>query len=280
MSFEPRAAEALDYFPCRYGSSRTLFRGPRRRAEGDYIAFLGGTETYGKFVPRPFPGLVEDSIGVPCVNLGVVNAGPDFFLNDDSVLGVARGARAVVLQVPGAQNLSNRYYSVHPRRNDRFLKASRLMRMVFRDRDFTDFNFTGHLIRSLRTDGGDERFAMMVAELQEAWVGRMSALIASIERPVVLLWMADHAPAPGPATGSAEPMFIGRDTLAALRPSVAALVEVTPGQAARDAGNAGKIFNDADRGAATELPGPLFHADVAGALGPVVSDILARDGGA
>ena len=128
MSFEKRSAAALDYFPCHYGRSRNLFRGPRKRMEGDYIAFLGGTDTYGRFVPRPFPALVEDRLGLPCVNFGWMNAGPDAFLNDEAVLAAAQGARAVVLQVPGAQNLTNRYYAVHPRRNDRFVEASAALR--------------------------------------------------------------------------------------------------------------------------------------------------------
>ncbi len=35
----------------------------------------------------------------------------------------------------GAQNLSNRFYAVHPRRNDRFLRASTLMKTIFREVD-------------------------------------------------------------------------------------------------------------------------------------------------
>ena len=83
---------ALDYFPCRYGNSRLMFRGPRRDLDAPYAVVLGGTEVYGKFVPRPFLDLLEERLGRPVVNLGCVNAGLDAFLNDADTLQVARGA--------------------------------------------------------------------------------------------------------------------------------------------------------------------------------------------
>ena len=59
MAYEYAGEAALDYFPCRYGQSKLLFRGPRRRLEGAYVAAIGGTETYGKFVPDPYPALAR-----------------------------------------------------------------------------------------------------------------------------------------------------------------------------------------------------------------------------
>ena len=61
---------ALDYFPCRYGMSKLLFRGPHRELDGPFCAVLGGTETYGKFVADPYPALVEQMTGLRMVNLG------------------------------------------------------------------------------------------------------------------------------------------------------------------------------------------------------------------
>ena len=67
----------LSYSPCRYGNSRILFRGPRRPLDRPYLAFIGGTETYGKFIEKPFPTLVETALRQPCVNFGCLNAGID-----------------------------------------------------------------------------------------------------------------------------------------------------------------------------------------------------------
>ena len=47
MTYDAAGPAPLDYLPCRYGTSKLMFRGPRRRLEAPYIAFLGGPETYG-----------------------------------------------------------------------------------------------------------------------------------------------------------------------------------------------------------------------------------------
>ena len=150
MAYERMGETTLDYLPCRYGGCRLLFRGPQRRLEGSYAAFLGGTETYGKFIERPFPALVEARTGLRCVNFGWPNAGVDVFLNEPELLKMAGAARVVVLQVPCAPNLSNRYYSVHPRRNDRFVTATPRLQSLFPEVDFTEFHFTRHLLSRLR----------------------------------------------------------------------------------------------------------------------------------
>ena len=123
MAYDNPGDGALDYFPCRYGKSKLMFRGPRRRLEAPYVAVLGGTETYGKYTPRPYAELAEEYSGAKVVNLGAVNAGTDVYVSDQTVMEACAGASATVLQLGGAQNMSNRFYAVHPRRNDRFLRA-------------------------------------------------------------------------------------------------------------------------------------------------------------
>ena len=146
MAFAFQGAAALDYSVCRYGSSKVQFRGPRCDLSGPYVACLGGTETFGKFVPDPFPALVQGRLGIPIANLGCVNAGLDVFLNEPAIADVAAGAKVTVLQILGVQNLSNRYYTVHPRRNDRFVHAAPGLKALYRDVDFTEFHFTRHLL--------------------------------------------------------------------------------------------------------------------------------------
>jgi hypothetical protein len=82
MTYDSMASSGLDYFPCRYGKSRLVFRGPRRKLTGAYVTVVGGTETYGKFVARPYADLLEEHIGMTVVNFGAVNAGVDVFLSD------------------------------------------------------------------------------------------------------------------------------------------------------------------------------------------------------
>ena len=121
MSIEIPGASALDIEPCRYGASKLVCRGPLRRPEKPYFAFLGDGETFGKFVRRPFAGLVELATGQPCVNLGGANTGLDAYLADPDILEIAANSETAVVQAMGPQNLTNRFYRVHPRRNDRFI---------------------------------------------------------------------------------------------------------------------------------------------------------------
>ncbi len=122
MKHEIIEGAGLTYAPCRYGMSRILFRGPKRRLDSPYVAFVGGTETFGKYIDRPFPAIIEKEIKRTCVNFGTVNGGV------------------------GANFLSNRFYSVHPRRNDRFLRASTVLQAIYSDVDFADFTFTRHML--------------------------------------------------------------------------------------------------------------------------------------
>ncbi|EPX82368.1 hypothetical protein Salmuc_04093 [Salipiger mucosus DSM 16094] len=163
-----------------------LFRGPRRSLDESYVAFLGGTETYGRFVAAPFPALAEQRLDRVCVNLGAVNAGPDLYLNDAGALDVAARAELCVVQMMSAQNMSNRFYGVHPRRNDRFLRASEGLQALYPEVDFTEFHFTRHMLGRLR-EVSAERFAQVTEELRQAWMARMTQLLTVLRGRALLL---------------------------------------------------------------------------------------------
>ncbi|MFY0634408.1 MAG: hypothetical protein JXQ91_11380 [Vannielia sp.] len=276
MTFEIAGQSALDYLHCRYGQSRLLFRGPKRKLEGPYVAFFGGTETYGKFVEDPFPALVEESTGARCVNFGCLNAGADLFINDPTLIDAARRATVTVVQVMGAQNMSNRFYAVHPRRNDRFLRASSLMRTVFREVDFTEFNFTRHLLSTLRRVN-EKKYLMVVEELKAAWVARMQTMLAMIPGKVVLLWLHDtRAGSDDGAHDSLgnDPLFVDAAMVDILRPQLAGVVEATPSEAAWAAGNEGMICSETEAPAASAMPGPAVHEEIAAALTPEIASMV------
>lgn len=266
---------SLDYFPCRYGSSRLLFRGPRRDIDRAYVAVLGGTETYGKFVPMPFPDLIERELGLPVANLGCMNAGPDVFLNEQTVTEIAARASVTVVQILGAQNLSNRYYAVHPRRNDRFLGATPLLRAIYPRVDFTEFNFTRHMLMSLQQASPD-RFEVLAEELRAAWVARMKLLLSRLGRRVVLLWVSDHPP-PSPTRRvdlARNPLLIDSEMISAVRFPVAGYVEAVFSPAALSQGVEGMAFAPMEAPAAAGLPGPAAHQEVADLLMPHIERLM------
>ena len=275
MAYQNLGEGALDYVPCRYGKSKLLFRGPKRKLGGTFVAALGGTETYGKFIARPFPVLTEDLLGAPVVNLGCVNAGIDVFANDQTVIDACSQAEVTVIQITGAQNMSNRFYAVHPRRNDRFLRASNLLKTIYREVDFTEFNFTRHLLTALKAASAD-KFAMVEQELKEAWVARMKTLVSKIDSKVVLLWLADHTPDDWTSctVDGSDPLFVDRQMLHEVEPFTSALVEVVVTQDELTAGFDDMVFTDLEEPAAHGMLGTVGHAKAAHALQPVLDQLL------
>lgn len=266
---------SLDYFPCRYGSARILFRGPRRDIDRAYVAVLGGTETYGKFVPFPFTDLLERDLGLAVANLGCMNAGPDVFLNEPEVTDVAAKSALTVIQILGAHNLSNRYYAVHPRRNDRFLGATLLLRSIFPRVDFTEFNFTRHMLAALQTCSAD-RFEVIAEELRAAWVSRMTTLLSRFTGPTVLLWMGNQAP-PSPARRvdlSLNPLLVDAEMVMAVRARATGYVEAVATAQICAEGLQGKAFSPLELPAAAIVPGPLAHRQAADLLLPVIQRLL------
>ncbi|MBI1418628.1 MAG: hypothetical protein GC146_15545 [Limimaricola sp.] len=280
MLHETIGAGGLGYAPCRYGLSRIFFRGPRRALEAPYAAFIGGTETYGKFIEHPFPALCEPGLGLPCVNLGIVNAGIDVYVGEPTVTTICRDAAVTVLQLTGAHNLSNRFYKVHPRRNDRFLSASTVLKAIYQEVDFSEFTFTRHMLGTLFEISPD-RFEIVLNELRNAWAARMRLLLEHLGSHVVLLWFSEHPLTDEPWNKSlhpfrADPLFVTREMVEGLRPRVLDVVEVDPSPAARRQRSEGMFYSLTQAGAAAELPSVLAHEEAAARLLPVLRNHLHR----
>jgi len=275
MAYERLGEGALNYYQCQYGASKLVFRGPKKKLSNRFVATIGGTETYGKFVELPYPAMLEDLLDLPVANFGCVNAGIDAYLGDQTILENCKKASATILQVGGVQHLSNRFYSVHARRNDRFIKASPLLTSIYPGLDLTDVHFTGHLLTVLqRTSPLD--FQVICQDLKETWVARMQALIDCIDSPVVLLWMADHAPGENPEERPLghDPMFVERWMLDELQPDVAAYVEINASRQEIAAGFERMIFGPLEAPAAEEMLGPIVHEVAARKLQTVMGALL------
>jgi hypothetical protein len=274
MAYEYAGQNALDYYPCRYGQSKLLFRGPRRKLEGAYAAVIGGTETYGKFVAEPYPALLEKSVGIPVVNFGYMNAGTDVFVGENTIIDACSKARVTIVQLMGAHNMSNRFYAVHPRRNDRFLRASALMKTVFREVDFTEFHFTRHMLSSIRQQS-PEKYQLIEDELKSAWVARMRILLQKIEGKTVLLWISGGAAAgsDGEALGP-DPLLVDEEMVAAVRSFATDFLRVEPSADARNRGTEGMLFGALEEPAAMAVPGLAIHHEIAEAVAPVLRRLI------
>jgi Domain of unknown function (DUF6473) len=269
MAYEGLGEGALNYDYCRYGNSKLMFRGPQRSLDGAYDAVVGGTETFGRFLEDPYPALLEKMTGRRMINLGCLNAGPGAFSRDATLLEICKKADVTIIEVMGVQNMSNRFYTVHPRRNDRFIKATDRLCSIYPDVDFTEFSFTGHLLHSLARRSRS-RFELLRQELRSDWVAIMKKLVGRIGGKVVLLWLARHSPHHDSAKDAPwqAPAFIDQALLDQLSGSVAALVQVvaTPDEIA--AGLDRMVFTQFEEPAARILLGPIVHQEAARVLLP------------
>lgn len=272
MAYVRPGSGGLDYSLCRYGASRLLVRGPKQRLVPPYTIFFGGSETFGRFVARPFPELLVETGGLRCVNMGCINAGVDAFADDPALIAAAARADATVIQILGAHNLSNRFYTVHPRRNDRFIGATPELAALYPEVDFTEFSFTRHLLTTLERTCPD-RFAKVIDALQSRWMAQMTSLIDRCGARTILLWIGPSRPpqearqiASGP-----DPLFVDVAMIARLAARADDLVTVVPSAAARAAGTRGMVFDEVEAPVAAQTAGPAVHAEIADALGPVLA---------
>jgi hypothetical protein len=220
--------------------------------------------------------LLAKWIDLPVANFGVAQAGLSLFSEEPWLLDACSRAEVTVIQVLGAQNMSNRLYSVHSRRNDRFLSVSPALRDMFPDVDFSGINFTGHLLATLATQSRAS-FQVLVDELKWAWVQRMRRVLDLIQGDIILLWMSERCPdRGGNCHDQEEPHYVDRQMLNAVADKVAGIVEVVAerNQPKLD----GMIFGEGEADAAMRLPGPIAHLQAAEKLAIALSKVRGAAG--
>ncbi len=266
MSIEQRGRMPLDYNSVALPGSALRFRGPLATDRQPAVVCIGGSETFGRFINAPFPSQLDDAQEGPVLNLGVMNAGLDVLMTDPAILGALDDAEAVIFQIISAHNMSNRFYTVHPRRNDRFLKASAMLRTIYPQVDFTEFNFTRHMLKHLH-DLSADRFEIVRTELEAAWVARMIRFLDQIAAPVHLLWLSNRTPGSAAQPDMAlDPLFVTPQMLEHVEKHAASLTVVTPDAAEGGDDLQGKFFGPKEEAAARLLPGPSLHDLAASAL--------------
>lgn len=123
--------------------------------------------------------------------------GVDHHLTDPALPAAAGMAGAFVLVLPPLGNLSTPLYSVHPRRNDRFLVARPALKSLYPEVDFASFAFTGHALTTLAATCPD-RFLQLRKVLAAAWIERMQRLLALLPRDGALIDLPAPAWLPRP----------------------------------------------------------------------------------
>lgn len=253
---------------CQYADSKLWFRGPPGALDKPYVACLGGEETFGRFVDCPFPAVLETRLGKPCVNFGSLFCGVEALSTDPGVLKLVNQSGLCVLQVPDLLRQSNRFYRVHPRRNDRFLEPTSDLLELYPDVDFTEIHFVRHLLERLSAPQ-DARFEVVAQELREAWIRTTGELIGRIEPSVVLLWLHVQRQ----AGSHIDPIVPDAAMIEQLQPLCADVVEVSVPVSARSDALEDVLFGTLQQPIAEHMIGPSAHREIAEKLLVALRDL-------
>ena len=153
----------------------------RDRAVRHRALLLIGPRGPARLTPR-LTRRVLDRLLMPAAQV----EGVDLHLGDTPLLERAGEASAFVLVLPPLGNLTNAFYQVHPRRNDRFVAARAPLRALYPEVDFAPFAFTGHALGTLAATC-PERFAVLRQGLVAAWAVRMRLLLDRLPPRGVLI---------------------------------------------------------------------------------------------
>ena len=165
MSNENPDDALFDYKVYRFGRTRQLFRGPQPDLRGKYMSFIGASHTFGRYSDRPFPTILEEKLGLTAFNLGTEGAGPGFFLSDPEVLRAASDSEICIVEAMSAMALSNRMFTVRPRRNIRLHAVSDLLRGIYPDVEFDRFSFVRPMLVALR-EQDETRYRLVSNEMK------------------------------------------------------------------------------------------------------------------
>tara|TARA_R110002072_G_scaffold46591_13_gene129294 strand:+ start:14358 stop:15263 length:906 start_codon:yes stop_codon:yes gene_type:complete len=214
QGYQARDAAIVDYQLWQPAPDGRWLRGPRpdQLVPGSYFACVGAAQTFGCFVARPWPTLLQQQLGLPALNLGIAGAGPALFRND-ALLQLLRGARFVVYQVMSGRSADCSRFATggHERvtlPDGRQLGAGAAWSELLQQ-DLRGIN--NPVLRGIKNRlcaaFGRKHIRRLVAETQSNWSSDFRALIKDVARPSALLWFSKRTPQHRPRYHSLEALF-------------------------------------------------------------------------
>ncbi len=270
MSYQSINAVHSAETTCEYENSKLRFRGPQRALNNPYVACLGGEETFGRFVETPFPNELERRLDRRCVNLGSLFCGAEALTQDKGLLEIANRSDICVLQLPGMLGLSNRFYRVHPRRNDRFVAPNADLVALYPEEDFTDVHFVQHLLTRLSARS-DARIELVEQELRNVWIEKLGKFLAEVGPPALLLHLqverSDLDSTPG------DGFAINPEMIEPLRPHCTDILSLQVQVSGVSDELEDMLFGTLQQPIAEHMIGPATHRNIAGSLAQVINDL-------
>jgi uncharacterized protein DUF6473 len=238
------------------------FRGPLERGP-DAVAWLGAAQTFGRFVPEPFPQLVGQRLGIGTLNLGSGGKGPEYYLVHPKILEEANRCKLAVVQVMPARGSDNRMF-----------RSKLGGGLGVRTDDKTPVKAL-ELIDELIASGRGKEARELVEESRRNYERAMINLLEAVRIPKILLWFSFRQPPAGilgyRRTLRVSPQFVTREMVGRIRRSADRYVAV--------ASRAGIPQELRDRdgnpaGSNAYYPSPEMHRLAADRLVSVVGELI------
>ncbi len=170
-----------------YSLNGLELRGPQLSESGDYIAYLGAAQTFGRYCQEPFPTLLGQRLQVGTLNLGSGGKGPQYYLQRPAALELTNRARLAVVQIMSGRSISNSVFqsSIGGRSGVRLSDG----------RPTTSNAVFYQLVSGQDARGLNPAFLRdLVEETRANYGAAMVQLLEKIRVPTVLLWFSVRSP--------------------------------------------------------------------------------------
>ena len=229
---------------------------------------VGAAQTFGRFVKRPFPAILQQKLGAPFVNCGLGGVGPRFWLQPDLVAALNK-SRLVVVQVMSGRSASNPLFdnAATGDLESTLIESGERMR-------FEEF------LTWLLNTADRAEIERVVQRTRQDYAHSMRELGAALRVPTVLLWLSRRPPHYTPNWDSASgvmntfPQLIDDAVIDDIRGSFDEYVECTSDEGVpQRLWRASKPVDGAETGEDGFLsnhyyPSPEMHARAAEMLAP------------
>ncbi len=185
MSFyQKQDFNIVDYSLYQLEGIKGSLRGPQPKTlePKKYFTCLGSAHTFGRFCEYPYPFLLQQLLDLEVLNLGFGSAGPEWLLEQDSLIEYINNSQFVVIQIVSARGSSNSLYT-NKRGGLKLVRRS----------DGKEIT-TERVYQELLKSGDVELLSRIVAETRQTWIDAYQQLLAKITVPKILFWFSHRQP--------------------------------------------------------------------------------------
>ncbi len=227
LNYQQRDYEVVDYELYELAQKPGFrFRGPAMDPDKDkpFFSAVGAAQTFGCYIPRIFPHILSDALGMRALNLALGTCGPRFYAaNLDLVEQINKG-KFLIVQAMAARGEPN----------SRFSAAGSIEYLRDRNGELVSSAPAWARIRSEEP----EKVEKYIAETRQSWIDHHEQFLKHVKVPKIMLWFSSRQMDPSVDLNAPTvsefmglfPQFIDRKSFDAVAAMCDAVVESYSGR--------------------------------------------------